>query len=81
MAGAEQYDVLFTGGTVIDGTGAARQRADVAVSGDRIAAVVWAIWRIRRRPRAPSTRPGASSRPASSTPTPTTTTCCWSTGT
>ena len=40
MAGAEQqYDVLFTGGTVIDGTGAARQRADVAVSGDRIAAV------------------------------------------
>ena len=40
MAGAErQYDVLFKGGTVIDGTGAPRVRADVAVSGDRIAAV------------------------------------------
>ena len=78
MAAEEQYDVLFTGGTVIDGTGAARQRADVAVSGDRIAAV--GDWR-GRRPRAPSTRPGASSRPASSTPTPTMTTCCWSTGT
>ena len=39
MGGAERYDVLFTGGTVIDGTGAVRQRADVAVSGDRIAAV------------------------------------------
>ncbi len=39
MAGEEQYDVLFTGGTVIDGTGAPRERADVAVTGDRIAAV------------------------------------------
>ena len=39
MAGAGQYDVLFTGGTVIDGTGAARVRADVAVAGDRVAAV------------------------------------------
>ena len=39
MAGEEQYDVLFTGGTVIDGTGAPRVRADVAVTGDRIAAV------------------------------------------
>ena len=39
MAGAGQYDVLFRGGTVIDGTGAPRVRADVAVSGDRIAAV------------------------------------------
>src|SRR5262245_40234446 len=33
------YDVLFSGGTVIDGTGAARMAADVAVSGDCIAAV------------------------------------------
>ena len=39
MAVEERYDILFTGGTVIDGTGAARQRADVAVSADRIAAV------------------------------------------
>ena len=39
MAASEQYDVLLTGGTVIDGTGAARVRADVAVAGDRIAAV------------------------------------------
>ena len=39
MAAGEQYDVLFTGGTLIDGTGAPRVRADVAVAGDRIAAV------------------------------------------
>ncbi len=36
---APQYDLLITGGTVIDGTGAARYRADVAISGDRIALV------------------------------------------
>ncbi len=35
----ERCDVLIRGGTVIDGTGAARYRADVAISGDRIAAV------------------------------------------
>lgn len=39
MAAHGRYDVLFTGGTVIDGTGAPRVRADVAVAGDRIAAV------------------------------------------
>jgi len=39
MAAHERYDVLFRGGTVIDGTGAARMRADVAVAGGRIAAV------------------------------------------
>jgi N-acyl-D-amino-acid deacylase len=33
------YDLLFSGGTVIDGTGASRAVADVAVRGDRIAAV------------------------------------------
>ena len=33
------YDVVIRGGTVIDGTGAAGMRADVALSGDRIAAV------------------------------------------
>jgi len=32
-------DLLVVGGTVIDGTGAARHRADVAISGDRIAAI------------------------------------------
>lgn len=33
------YDVVLTGGSVIDGTGAPRVRADVAVRGDRIVAV------------------------------------------
>ena len=33
------YDVMLKGGTVIDGTGAERFRADVAVAGDKIAAV------------------------------------------
>jgi dihydroorotase/N-acyl-D-amino-acid deacylase len=35
-AQAPQYDVLITGGTVIDGTGAPRYRADVAITGNRI---------------------------------------------
>jgi dihydroorotase/N-acyl-D-amino-acid deacylase len=34
-----RYDVLITGGTVIDGTGAAGYRADVAITGDRIATI------------------------------------------
>lgn len=33
---AVDYDVLIRGGTVIDGTGAARRRADIAVRGQRI---------------------------------------------
>jgi dihydroorotase/N-acyl-D-amino-acid deacylase len=38
-ANAQTYDILITNGTVIDGTGAARYRADVAITGSRIAAV------------------------------------------
>ena len=34
-----EFDVLIRGGTVIDGTGAARFRADVALKGDRVALV------------------------------------------
>src|SRR5689334_10949988 len=33
------YDLVIRNGTVIDGTGLPRYRADVAVSGDRIAAI------------------------------------------
>ncbi len=39
MAAAHRCDVLFKGGTVIDGTGAPRVRSDVAVAGERILAV------------------------------------------
>jgi len=42
MAGsatAQTYDILIRGGTVVDGTGAPRYRADVAITGDRIAAI------------------------------------------
>jgi N-acyl-D-amino-acid deacylase len=38
-ASPPRYDLLITGGTVIDGTGGARYRADVAISRDRIALV------------------------------------------
>ena len=34
-----EFDILIRGGTVIDGTGAQRYRADVALKGDRIALV------------------------------------------
>ena len=36
---AQDYDLILRGGDVIDGSGAAAVRADVAVSGDRIVAV------------------------------------------
>ncbi len=39
MAGLERCDLKLSGGEVIDGTGAARMRADVAIVDDRIAAV------------------------------------------
>lgn len=35
----EQYDIIIRGGTVMDGSGEAGQRADVALRGDRIARV------------------------------------------
>lgn len=38
-APSQEFDVLIRGGTVIDGTGAARYRADVALKGDRVALV------------------------------------------
>jgi N-acyl-D-amino-acid deacylase len=39
QADTSRYDLLIAGGTVIDGTGAARYSADVALRGDRIVAV------------------------------------------
>lgn len=36
---AQTYDILIMGGDVVDGTGAERFRADVAITGDRIVAV------------------------------------------
>ncbi len=38
-AGAQRYDLVISGGTLIDGTGSARRRADIGIVGDRIVAV------------------------------------------
>ena len=38
-ASAGRYDILIANGTIIDGTGAARYRGDVAITGDRVALV------------------------------------------
>ena len=35
-----QFDIVLRGGTVVDGSGAVRFRADVAISGDRVARVM-----------------------------------------
>lgn len=43
MAGAvqaqEAFDLLIQGGTIVDGTGAARRRGDIGIRGDRIVAI------------------------------------------
>jgi N-acyl-D-amino-acid deacylase len=39
LVGAQEFDVLIRGGTVIDGSGSARFRADVAIKGDRVVQV------------------------------------------
>ena len=36
---AQTYDVVIRGGTIVDGTGESRYRADLGIVGDRIAAV------------------------------------------
>ena len=46
---APDYDLLLVGGTVVDGTGGPRRRANVAVSGDRIAAIGDLTGRTARR--------------------------------
>ena len=33
------YDILIKGGDLVDGTGSARRRADVAIQGDRVVAI------------------------------------------
>ncbi|MGH7465869.1 MAG: D-aminoacylase, partial [Longimicrobiales bacterium] len=38
-ASAQEYDVLIRGGRIVDGTGNPWYYADIAVAGDRIAAV------------------------------------------
>jgi dihydroorotase/N-acyl-D-amino-acid deacylase len=43
------FDVLLVGGTVVDGTGSPRRRADVALTGDRIAAIGDLAGRTARR--------------------------------
>jgi len=39
MIEPEDFDILIRGGTIIDGTGAARFTADIGVAGDRISAI------------------------------------------
>jgi N-acyl-D-amino-acid deacylase len=39
MDAAQSFDLVITGGTVVDGTGAARRRADIGIRGGRVAAI------------------------------------------
>ena len=39
VTGVASMDLVVVGGTVIDGTGASRRRADVGVAGGRIVAI------------------------------------------
>ena len=68
------YDTVFRGALVYDGTGAPPSRGDVAIAGERIAALDrgrrHCPWRRRRRG---GRQQGSRSRPASSTPIPMTT--------
>lgn len=59
-----KYDVIISGGDVIDGSGTPRRRADVGLVGDRIIAIGDLS---EARPTSSSTRVGGSSRRASST--------------
>ena len=46
----QEYDLIITGGQVADGLGGPARRADVAIRGERIAAIGdGAAWRARRR--------------------------------
>ena len=63
------YDLLIKNGTVVDGTGAPRRQADVAIANGRIAE----IGKVRRAPPKSSTRPISSWRPDSSITIPITT--------
>ena len=70
------FDLKITGGTVVDGTGADRFDADIAVKDGKIVEIRRrgaAVRRWKAMPPRPSTQPERSSRPALSTFTLTTT--------
>lgn len=61
------FDTLIRHGRVVDGSGNPWIHADVALAGDRIAAIAPPAASTRRGRARSSTRPGTSSAPASST--------------
>jgi N-acyl-D-amino-acid deacylase len=73
----EPYDLVIKGGTIVDGTGNPWSFGDLAIRGDRIAAVGRVEPDVPARAR--STRKAWSSRPASSTSIRTPTGPCWKT--